>query len=122
MPSSPTVASQWRWSPQAALIALRSVARSATSPFVRAINRALAEALVVEIRRCRLRRHDVAHASGITPSYLQRLQAAKAHPSIGSLVLIAKGLGMRPEQLLGKTMENLDRIRASALPPDEPPP
>jgi hypothetical protein len=33
---------------------------------------------------------------------------------------MAEGLGMRPEQLLGKIMENLSRIRASALPPDDP--
>nr|WP_298719396.1 helix-turn-helix transcriptional regulator [uncultured Steroidobacter sp.] len=96
--------------------------RSVNSPFVRAINRALAEALVVEIRRCRLRRQDVADASGISRAYLQHLLAAQVNPSIGSLILIAKGLGMRPEQLLGKTMENLDRIRASEPRPDEPPP
>lgn len=96
--------------------------RAVDSPFVRAINRALAEALVVEIRRCRMRRQDVASASGISRAYLQLLLAAQAHPSVGSLILLAKGLGMRPEQLLGKAMENLDRIRASALPPDDPPP
>jgi transcriptional regulator with XRE-family HTH domain len=98
------------------------VPRSATSPFVRAVNRAFADALVVEIHRCRLGRQDVAGRCGISRAYLQHLLAAKRHPSIGSLILIAEGLGIRPEQLLKQAMEHLSRIRVSALRPVDPPP
>ena len=95
--------------------------RSAKAPFVRAVNRAFADALVIEISRCALRRQDVAKSSGISRAYLQHLLAAKRHPSVGSLILIAEGLGMHPDQLLKKAMEHLSRIRASALPPVDPP-
>ena len=98
------------------------MARSAPSPFVRAVNRAFADALVVEIHRCRLGRQDAASKCGISRAYLQHLLAATRHPSVGSLILIAEGLGMRPDQLLRNAMEHLSRIRASALPPDDPPP
>jgi len=97
------------------------VARPATTPFARAVNRALADALVVEIHRCRLGRRETAQRCGIARSYLQRMLAAKVHPSVGVLISIAEGLGIPPEQLLAKTMQNLNRIRASALPPVDPP-
>jgi transcriptional regulator with XRE-family HTH domain len=98
------------------------VARSATSPFVRAVNRAFADALVVEARRCHLGRQEMAAKCGISRAYLQHLLAAKGHPSIGSLILIAEGLGMNPDQLLRNAMEHLSRIRACALPPVDPAP
>lgn len=98
------------------------MARSATSPFVRAVNRAFADALVVEARRCGLSRQELADKCGISRALLQHLLAAHIHPSVGSPILIAEGLGMRPDPLLRKAMENLSRIRASALPPIEPPP
>lgn len=92
------------------------------SPFVRAVNRAFADALVVEVRRCGLGRRELANKCGITRAYLQLLLAAQANPTIGSLILIAEGLGIRPDYLLRKALENLSRIRASALPPADPPP
>lgn len=91
------------------------------SPFVRAVNRAFADALVVEVRRCGLSRRELASKCGITRTYLQLLLAAQSQPSIGSLILIAEGLGIRPDHLLREAMENLSRIRASALPPADPP-
>jgi transcriptional regulator with XRE-family HTH domain len=91
------------------------------SPFVRAVNRAFADALVVEVRRCGLGRQELANKCGITRTYLQLLLAARANPSVGSLILIAEGLGIRPDHLLRKAMENLSRIRASAIPPVDPP-
>lgn len=77
---------------------------------------------MVEIHRSRMRRRDVANTCGIAVSYLQRILAAQLQPSVGKLILIAEGLGMRPEQLLAKAMENLSRIRASAIPPPVDPP
>ena len=98
------------------------MARSAESPYVRAVKRAFAEALAVEIRRSGVGRRDAAKSGHICRAYLQLLLAADRHATIGTLISLAEGLHMRPEQLLGKTMENLSRIRASALPPVDPPP
>lgn len=98
------------------------MARSAESPYMRAVKRAFAEALAVEIRRSGVGRRDAAKSGHISRSYLQLLLAADRHATIGTLISLAEGLHMRPEQLLGKTMENLSRIRASALPPVDPPP
>jgi len=92
------------------------------SPFVRAVNRAFADALVVEARRCGLGRQELADKCGITRACLQYLLAARSHPSVISLILIAEGLGMPPDHLLRKAMKNLSRIRASALSPVDPPP
>ena len=96
--------------------------RSANSQFVHAINRAFADALVVEMHRCRLGRRDFATKCGISRAYLQYLLAAKRHPSVVSLILIAHGLGMPPDQLLRKAVERLTRISVPALPPVDPPP
>ncbi|MBM0105876.1 hypothetical protein JM946_14185 [Steroidobacter sp. S1-65] len=98
------------------------MARSAESPFVRAVKRAFADALVAEIHRSRVGRKEAAKSGHLSRSYLQLLLAAERHATIGTLISLAEGLGMRPEQLLGKTMENLRRIRASAPPPLDPPP
>lgn len=98
------------------------MSRSAESPFVREVNRAFADALVVEARRCGLGRQALADKCGISRALLQHLLAADIHPSVGSLILIAEGLGMRPDHLLRNAMEHLSRIRASALPPVDPPP
>lgn len=94
--------------------------RSATTPFVRAVKRAFADALLAEIYRCRLPRDEAAAKGGVSRGYLFCLLRADRLASIGTLISMAEGLGMRPEQLLGKIMENLSRIRASALPPDDP--
>jgi hypothetical protein len=89
---------------------------------VRAVKRAFADALVAEIHRSRVGRMEAAKAGHVSRAYLQYLLAAERHATIGTLISLAEGLGMRPEQLLGKTMENLSRIRASALPPLDPAP
>ena len=98
------------------------VARSAESPYVRAVKRAFADALVAEIHRAGVGRREAAQAGHVSRTYLQFLLAAERHATIGTLILLAEGLGMRPEQLLGKTMENLSRIRASTHPPVDSPP
>lgn len=97
------------------------MARSAESPYVRAVKRAFADALVAEIHRARVGRKAAATSAHLSRTYLQLLLAAKRHATIGTLILLAEGLGIRPEQLLGKTMEHLTRIRASARPPVDPP-
>lgn len=98
------------------------MARSAESPYVRAVKRAFADALVVEIHRAGVRRKEAAKSGHVSRAYLQLLLAADRHATIGTLISLAEGLGVRPEHLLGKTMESLNRIRASALPPADPPP
>ena len=93
------------------------MARSRKLPFVCAVNRAFADALVVEVRRCGLRRQEMANKCRISRSYLQALLAAKRHPSVGSLILIADGLGMQPDHLLKKAMGHFSRIRTAAISP-----
>jgi hypothetical protein len=89
---------------------------------VRAVKRAFADALVAEIHRSRVGRKEVAKSGHVSRSYLQLLLAAERHATIGTLISLAEGLGMRPELLLGKTMEHLARIQASALRAVDPPP
>ena len=89
---------------------------------MRAVKRAFADALVAEIHRARVRRSAAAKSAHLSRAYLQLLLAAKRQASIGTLISLAEGLGMRPEQLLGKTMEHLARIQASAPTPVDPPP
>ena len=84
---------------------------SVESPFVRAVKRAFADALLVEIRRARLARDDAAAAGGVSRSYLQFLLKAERQATLGTLISLAEGLGMRPEDLFAKTMEHLARIR-----------
>lgn len=98
------------------------MARSAESPYARAVKRAFADALVAEIHRVRMGRREAAQSGHVSRTYLQLLLAAERHATVGTLILLAEGLGMRPEHLLGKTMENLSRIRASTHPPLDPPP
>ena len=97
------------------------MARSRKLPFVRAVNRAFADALVVEARRCGLRRQEMASKCRISRSYLQALLAANRHPSVGSLILIADGLGIHPDQLLKKAMGHFSRIRTAAISPVDQP-
>ncbi|MFC4311592.1 hypothetical protein ACFPN2_21010 [Steroidobacter flavus] len=85
--------------------------RSPESPFVRTVKRAFADALVAEIRRSRLGRDDAAKSGNVSRAYLQLLLAADRHATIGTLISLAEGLGLRPEELMAKTMEHLDRLR-----------
>lgn len=87
--------------------------RSAESPFVRAVKRAFADALVGEIRRSQLGRDEAARSARVSRAYLQYLLAAERHATIGTLISLAEGLGIRPEELMAKTMEHLDRIRSA---------
>jgi len=89
------------------------VGRSPESPFVRAVKRAFADALVAEIRRTRLDRDDAAKAARVSRAQLQYLLAAKRQTTIATMIALAKGLGIRPEELIARTMEHLDRIGAT---------
>jgi transcriptional regulator with XRE-family HTH domain len=93
--------------------------RSASPPFVRAVKRAFADALLAEIHRCQLPRDEVAAKGGVSRGYLFCLLRADRLASIGTLISMAEGLGVRPEHLLGRLMDNLSRIRASAVPPND---
>lgn len=87
------------------------VSRSAESPFVRAVKRAFADALIAEIHRSRVGRDEAAKSARVSRSYLQYLLAADRHATIGTMISLAEGLGVRPEDLMARTMENLNRIR-----------
>jgi transcriptional regulator with XRE-family HTH domain len=84
---------------------------SVESPFVRAVKRAFADALLAEIRRTRLGRDETASAGGVSRSYLQLLLKAERQATLGTLISLAEGIGVRPEDLFAKTMENLTRLR-----------
>lgn len=92
---------------------------SAESIFIRSVKRAFADALLAEIRRTRLGRDDAASAGGVSRSYLQLLLKAERQATLGTLISLAEGLGVRPEDLFAKTMENLSRIRPSTGRADE---
>lgn len=92
---------------------------SVESPFVSAVKRAFADALLVEIRRVRQPRDDVAAACGVSRSYLQFLLKGEQQASLGTLILLAEGLGMRPEDLFAKTMEHFARVRPTAADPEQ---
>jgi transcriptional regulator with XRE-family HTH domain len=92
---------------------------SVESDFVRAVKRAFADALLVEIRRTRLGRDDAAAAGGVSRSFLQFLLAAEQQPKLSTLISLAEGLGIRPEELFVKTMEHLDRIRPALTDPEQ---
>lgn len=89
----------------------------ARASFVRAVKRAFADALVTEIHRSCLERRTVAKAGRISRTYLQLLLRADRHATIGTLISLAEGMGVPPEQLLVKTMENLSRIRGPLASP-----
>lgn len=94
---------------------------SAESPFVRAVKRAFADALLAEIRRSRLGRDDAAAAGKVSRSFLQLLLKAESQVSLGTFISIAEGLGVRPEDLFTKTMEHLSRLRRPTDRADESP-
>ena len=81
---------------------------------VHAVKRAFADALLAEIRRTRLGRDETASAGGVSRSYLQLLLKAERQATIGTLISLAEGIGMRPEDLFARTMENLSRLRPPA--------
>lgn len=85
--------------------------RSPESPFARAVKRAFADALLTEIRRSRVGRDEAAKLGHMSRTYLQLLLAAERQATIGTLICLAEGLGMRPEVLMAKTMEHLERLR-----------
>jgi transcriptional regulator with XRE-family HTH domain len=85
--------------------------------FIQSVKRAFADALVTEIHRSRLGRREVAEAGGISRTYLQLLLRPARHASIGTLISLAEGMGVAPERLFMKTMENLNRIRAALASP-----
>lgn len=85
--------------------------RTAETPFVRAVKRAFADALLAEIRRHRFARDEAAASGNVSRSYLQYLLKAERHATIGTMISLAEGLGMAPEHLMAKTMEHLNRIR-----------
>lgn len=84
--------------------------------FVRAVRRAFADALLAEMGRTSLKREEAAKSGGITRSYLQYLLAAKRQTTISTLISLAAGLGVRPETLMAKTMQNLSRIQRDSTP------
>ncbi len=88
--------------------------QSADTPFARAVKRAFADALLAEIRRTRLGRDEAARSGKVSRSYLQYLLRAKRQPTIGTLISLAEGWGVRPEELMARTMEHLERIRPAA--------
>src|SRR5688572_8877633 len=55
------------------------VARSAESPYARAVKRAFADALLAEIHRARVGRREVAQSGHVSRTYLQLLLAAERH-------------------------------------------
>lgn len=89
--------------------------------FVRAVKRAFGDALVMEIRRAGLRRGAAAASGNVTRAYLQLLLKAERHASLGTFISLAEGLGMRPEDLITRTMENLSRIRNAESSPGKRP-
>lgn len=84
---------------------------TAESVFVRAVKRAFADALLAEIRRNRFGRDETASAGGVSRSYLQLLLKGERQATIGTLISLAEGLGVRPEDLFAKTMQHLGRLR-----------
>lgn len=93
---------------------------SPDSLFVRAVKRAFADALMVEIGRTRLGREATASAGGLSRGYLQRLLRAEQQATMATFISLAEGLGVPPEELFAKTMEHLSRIRP-VTPEPEPP-
>jgi len=79
---------------------------------VRAVRRAFADALLVELRRTSIARDKAAKSGGISRAFLQLLLKAKRQTTIGTLISLAEGIGVQPEQLFGRTMRNLSQIRA----------
>jgi hypothetical protein len=90
--------------------------------FVRAVRRAFADALLAEIRRSRLGRDDAASAGRVSRSDLQYLLKANRQATLGPFISLAEGLGVCPEELMARTMENLSRIRSAETSPVERPP
>ncbi|MBM0108610.1 helix-turn-helix transcriptional regulator [Steroidobacter sp. S1-65] len=93
------------------------MSRSAETPFVRAVKRAFADALLAEIGRTQLRRNETATSGHVSRSYLQYLLKAQRHATIGTVISLAEGLGVRPEDLMARVMEHLCRIRGHITPP-----
>lgn len=96
-----------RPSPPAAI----AMARSAQTSFVRAVKRAFAHALLVQMRQTKLKRIEVAAAGKVSRSYLQSLLKGERQASIGMLISLAEGMNLSPLALLETTLVNLDRIR-----------
>lgn len=88
--------------------------RSAETPFTRAVKRAFADALLAQIHQTRLGRDEAAASGRISRSYLLSLLKAECHASIGTMISLAEGLGVRPEELLAKTMTHLSRLRPAS--------
>jgi hypothetical protein len=89
------------------------------------VKRAFADALLAQIHQARLGRDEAAASGRVSRSYLLSLLKAECHASIGTMISLAEGLGMRPEELIAKTMEHLSRLRTasdrSEPPVDRPP-
>jgi transcriptional regulator with XRE-family HTH domain len=91
----------------------------ADSPFVTAVKRAFADALLAEIRYTRLGREATATAGRLSRGFLQRIIRAEQQPSLSTFISLAEGLGVRPDDLMKRTMEHLSRLRADVDAPAE---
>lgn len=79
---------------------------------VRSVKRAFADALLAELCRSGLGRDKAAKSGGISRACLQLLLKAERQTTLGTLISIAEGIGVQPELLFSRTIENLRRIRA----------
>jgi len=78
---------------------------------VRSVKRAFADALLAELCRSGVGRDKAAKSGGISRACLQLLLKAERQTTIGTLIALAEGIGVRPEELFLRTVQNLKRIR-----------
>lgn len=63
-----------------------------------------------------LSQEQVADAIGATNVYICLLETGKRQPSLTSTILLARSLGMRPEELMRRVMRRLESPRREAPP------
>lgn len=76
----------------------------------------LASELKFQRARLHISQEELAYRSDLQPLFIVRLESAANQPSLTSFIMIARGLGISPDELLASVMKRYANERLSRAP------